>query len=54
MRTTDKKTYTFTCDCLQKSGDENHVSSTTTSEFNGFPLYVTALMEDVTTVLLTE
>ncbi|GLT67567.1 hypothetical protein SLA2020_398640 [Shorea laevis] len=41
-------------DISQKSASENHVSSTTTSGINGFPLYATAATEDFTTIPLIE
>ena len=43
-----------TFDSLQKSGSENHVSSTTTSGVLGFLLYATAAIEDVKTTRLTD
>lgn len=45
-------TNTHTFNSSQKSGSENHVSSTTTLEVKGLPLYKTAPMEDVKTTLL--
>lgn len=39
---------------LQKFGSENQLSSTTTSELRGFPLHVTAAVEDVRTTLFTD
>ena len=43
-----------TCPCLQSSGSENQVSSTTTSGVLGLPLYATATIEDVKTTRLTD
>lgn len=39
--------------CLQISGLENHVSSTTTSEVRGMPVWETAAKEDVKTTRFT-
>ena len=47
--TKKRRKTTYTCDSLQKSGSENHVSSTTTSGVRGFPLYATAAIEEVKT-----
>ena len=52
MISTEKLACIPTFDSSQKAGSENQVSSTITSEVRGFPLYITATMDDVTTTLL--
>lgn len=39
---------------LQKSASENQLSSTTTSGFNGEPLYISAATDEVKTTLLID
>ena len=43
-----------TFDDSQKTGSENHVSSTTTADVIGFPVAITVAMEDVKTTFFKE